>query len=109
MSVESQESSGPAPLAESEVDIIEATKAWELEGNTDNRVIMSTIDTGVRVTYQDLKDNFLGVKDCLTLIWAQKSQMTRMDLELTPPGYFEDKVWIRFICFGFNYSILKLI
>jgi hypothetical protein len=62
MPVESQESSGPAPLAEWGVDIIEATKAWELEGNTGNGVIVATIDTGVRVTHQDLKDNFLGAK-----------------------------------------------
>jgi hypothetical protein len=34
MPVESQESSGPSLLAEWGVDIIEATKAWELEGNT---------------------------------------------------------------------------
>ena len=59
--VEPQQSSGPSPLGEWGVNIIQANEAWSMEnGNTGEGVRIATIDTGVRYTHQDLANNFLG-------------------------------------------------
>lgn len=60
--IESVDASGRGPNAEEwGVSLIQAPEAWGLDGgNNGENVLIATIDTGVRVTHEALKDNFVG-------------------------------------------------
>lgn len=63
---------GISPLAEWGVDKIQAPAAWALAGGNNGQGIrVATIDTGVLITHEALKDNFVG-----TYGWFDPYQQT---------------------------------